>query len=176
MGVLPDNAVSTQYWPECFSQRLDSQLRLTEGCSLGEELMVDFCLYTPEAAQQEEARREAQRQKRHKKKKPKPKQTPAELPLMVSTLVGARAARQKDAAKGRMSSGRSGSTGLPVLTPDTASPTAVGTPRDSQPQSAADGETARRFFTENESGSLKESLGMAAALSVNSQGARVEHH
>ncbi|CDJ40367.1 PH domain-containing protein, putative, partial [Eimeria tenella] len=95
MGVIPEDAICAQYWPESFSQRLDSQLGLTEGCTLGEELLLDFCLYTPEQQQQQQQQKQ---QKGHKKKKPKPKQTPEQLPKMVSSLQAPRAAREKEAA------------------------------------------------------------------------------
>lgn len=164
MGVIPEDAICTQYWPgkqrlllffmscnclpesiiipiyrfvsffcfcvpslESFSQRLDSQLRLTSDCSLGQEMMIDFCLHNLEEEEQQQ-----QRKKARKKKKPKPKQSPGDLPQMISTLMGARAAREKDAQKNAEKATSASRPALPGATPDTASPTAVGTPREGE--------------------------------------------
>ena len=76
---------------DSFSSRQESTLSLTEGCSIGDELLLDFCLYTPEEEQQQqqqEQQQQQQQQQQEKKKKQKQKQTAAQLPSMVSCLVG----------------------------------------------------------------------------------------
>ncbi|KAL8455438.1 hypothetical protein Emag_000745 [Eimeria magna] len=137
MGVIPEDAICSQYWPETFSQRLDDkQLRLTPGCSLGDELLIDFCLYTPQQQQQQQQ----QKKKKHacvRKHKNKPKQSSADLPQILSALVGGATFNEKEGKRDRRETQdetirRSSSPPIvssSLQTPETASPTAAGTPR-----------------------------------------------
>ncbi|KAL8448432.1 hypothetical protein Emed_003766 [Eimeria media] len=136
MGVIPEDAICSQYWPETFSQRLeDKQLRLTPGCSLGDELLIDFCLYTPQQ-QQQQKKKKKKRVCLHKHKS-KPKQSPADLPQILSVIVGrATTFQEKEGKRDKRETQKETNTrsNSPVVspslqTPETASPTAAGSPR-----------------------------------------------
>lgn len=70
---------------ESFSERRESELNLTESCSLSEELKIDFFLSPPS---------KSKKCLRVLKKKKKTKQNADDLQTLVSTLVGPKASQE----------------------------------------------------------------------------------